>query len=482
VEPVQSLKPSRAILTAILAQTSSPKSDNPDKCFGSRIWCSDSKSLHPFFWRREKVIETKPGWAGLRILVIALCFLLSMLDGADMLIMSFVAPRLAEQWSVSPEKLGVIFSASLAGMAIGCLFLAPLADRFGRRRMILAALAVVAVAMILSGYVTSVPQLMLARLFVGIGVGTIGVSMTAMASEYAPSHASNFGVGFVQAGWPLAAVMTAFIAAKVIPVSGWQIMLVSIGIMSAALLVLVWFTLPESMAFLEKRQPAGALEALNSLRARLAEAPLAALPPPASSGRTFSVSELFGGARARTSTLLWSAVTLGYFVLYFVISWIPKLASQAGLPIDQAIYAGATYNAGAFIGTTAIGWLTVHYQINRVIALFFGGAAIAMMIFGGVSMPVIMTLIVAGAIGLLVGGGFNGFWGLAANLYPPEIRGTGIGWALGVGRIGAVLGPIVGGLLVGAKLPIATIFAIYTVPLIFAAILCLIIKMPQAES
>jgi benzoate transport len=416
------------------------------------------------------------GWAGLQILVVALCFLLNMLDGADLLIMSFVAPKLAEQWSVSPESLGVIFSASLAGMAIGCLFVAPMADRYGRRRMILISLALVAVAMVASGYVTSVPQLMVARLFVGIGVGTIGVSMTAMAAEFAPPHQANFAVGFVQAGWPLAAVVTAFVAASVIPHSGWQVMFVGIGLLSALLFALVWFVLPESLAFLEKRQPSGALAQLNVLRLRLGIEPLSALPPPAAEGAKFSVATLFHDGRTRTSILLWTAVTLGYFVLYFVISWIPKLASQAGLPMDQAIYAGATYNAGAFIGTAAIGWITVRYRINRVIALFYAGGAIAMLVFGFVPLPLTATLIVAGGIGLLVGGGFNGFWGLAANLYPAEIRGTGIGWALGVGRIGAVLGPIVGGVLVGAKLPVSSIFAIYTVPLIVAAALCLMIR------
>jgi len=104
-----------------------------------------------------------------------------------------------------------------------------------------------------------------------------------------------------------------------------------------------------------------------------------------------------------------------------------------------------------------------------------------MMVFGGVSLPLIATLIVAGLVGVFVNGGFNGFWGFAASLYPAEIRGTGIGWALGVGRIGAVLGPIVGGFLVGAKLPISIIFSIYTVPLILAAILCLMIRFDAPE-
>lgn len=423
--------------------------------------------------------EAVDGWGRLRVLVIGLCFMLSMLDGADLLVMSFVAPKMAEQWAISPEKLGVIFSASLAGMAIGCLFVAPLADKYGRRRMILGALALVAAAMIISGFVTNVPQLMLARLFVGIGVGTIGVSMTAMAAEYGPPKSANFAVGFVQAGWPLASVITAFVAVAVIPVSGWQILLVGIGLMSAALWVICLFLLPESMVFLEKRQPPGALNKLNGLRVRLGVAPLESLPEISHDGAKISVAALFKDGRIRSSILLWSAVALGYFVLYFVISWIPKLSAQAGLPVADAIYAGAAYNAGSFIGTTAIGWLTVYFRINRVIATFFAAATVAMLVFGGVSLPLTLTLIVAGLVGVTVNGGFNGFWGFAATLYPAEMRGTGVGWALGVGRVGAVLGPIVGGFLVGANLPISAIFGIFAVPLVIAAILCLLVKMPE---
>jgi benzoate transport len=422
------------------------------------------------------------GWGRLRVLVIGLCFMLSMLDGADLLVMSFVAPEMAEAWSISPQSLGVIFSASLAGMAIGCLFVAPLADRYGRRRMILGALALVAVAMVISGYVTNVPQLMLARLFVGIGVGTIGVSMTAMAAEYGPPKSANFAVGFVQAGWPLASVITAFVAVAVIPVYGWQILLVGIGLMSAVLWVICYFLLPESMVFLEKRQPVGALGKLNALRVRLGLEPLVTLPDVASDGAKFSIAALFKDGRSRSSLLLWTAVALGYFVLYFVISWIPKLSAQAGLAQADAIYAGAAYNAGSFIGTTAIGLLTVYFRINRVIAAFYAAAVVAMMVFGSVSMPLALTLLVAGLVGVTVNGGFNGFWGFAAALYPAEMRGTGVGWALGVGRIGAVLGPIVGGFLVGANLPISAIFAIFAVPLVVAALLCLMIRMPEVAT
>jgi MFS family permease len=404
--------------------------------------------------------ESEVQWTPVSLTVVGLCFILNMLDGADVTIMSFIAPQLATQWSVSPERLGIIFSASLLGMALGCLLIAPLADRYGRRTLIMGSLALVSVAMIGSGFVTTVSALIVMRLLVGIGVGTIGVSMTAMAAEFAPPAQANFAVGAVQAGWPLAAIMTAFAAAGLLPYYHWQAMLMGIGAMSTVLLVVVVAALPESRAFLAAR----ARDTQSGSRA------------------TIRVSMLFADGRARTSILLWTAVTFGYFVLYFVISWIPKLANQAGLPLNQAIYAGAGYNVGSFIGSSLIGWLAARYRINRVIMFFFIAGAGAMLVFGGVKLPLVATLGFAVLIGIFVNGGFNGFWGFSAMLYPPEMRGAGIGWAMGLGRVGAVLGPSVGGYLVGAKYPISAIFAIYTVPLIIAATLCQLIRLtPKAD-
>jgi benzoate transport len=434
----------------------------------------------------EQMLSNNPatasGWTPLRITVVALCFILNMLDGADISIMSLVAPSLAKDWAVSPQSLGVIFSASLAGMGVGCLLVAPQADRFGRRNMILASLAVIAVTMIASGFVSTIPHLIIARFIIGIGVGTIGVSMTAMSADFAPAKYASSAVAFVQAGWPIGAVITAFVAAEVIPTFGWQVLLIGIGCFSIALLAALTFLLPESPTFLVNRQPKGALEKLNGIYPKLGLVTLTALPPPAVEGAKFSVAELFQDGRARNTLFLWLAVTLGFFAFYFVNSWIPKLASQAGLPTAQAIYAGAANNAGAAIGTLIIGWLSVRYKVGRIVPVFFAFGVIAMMVFGSLKLPLGATMLTVGLIGIFINGGFNGFWAQGAAVYPAAIRSTGIGWAFGVGRIGAVLGPIVGGYLVGANLPLSTIFAIFTIPIILSAILCFLIKPSEAST
>ena len=423
--------------------------------------------------------DSNAGWKPLQVIAVGLCFLLNMLDGADLLVMSFVAPVLSDEWAIAPSDLGVIFSASLAGMAGGCLFIAPLADRFGRRTMIICALAVVAFSMVASSQVNSVEAMILARFVVGLGVGTIGVTMTAMASEFAPPRYHDFAVGFVQAGWPFGSIITAFLTVALLPEYGWRTVLLAIGLLSLVLLVVVLAIMPESVNFLLRRQPANALERANKLGVRLGREPLDALPPKPVAEAKISVLRLFDDGRRRAGIILWLAVALGYFVLYFVINWIPELTTRAGLPVDQAIYAGATYNLGAFLGISAMGALAVRYALPRVVALFFFASAVALLIFGNLSMPLALTLLSALAVGFTVQGGFNGFWALSARFYPTDIRSTGIGWSMGVGRIGAVLGPIVGGYLVEADVAVGTIFAIYAVPAVLAGLLVLLVVVPK---
>lgn len=383
-------------------------------------------------------------WTPQQVYIVGLCCLIHMLDGADMLIMSFIAPVLAREWAISPERLGAIFSASLLGMTFGCIFVAPLADRFGRRNLVLVSLSSIALAMSSSGIVGSVNQLLIVRFIVGLFVGVVLVSLSAVAAETAPERHANFAVGLVHAGWPLGSVLTAIIAARLLPQFGWKPLLVGLGVGTVVLLFLAISILPES------RRTSVISQSSSMDRLKL----------------------VFGESRARTTLLLWLSVTLGFFVLYFVISWIPKLATQAGLPVDQAIYAGAAYNLGAFFGTTLIGWAAVRFPINRVIPVFLLCAPVAMLTYGGVKMPVLWTLLFAVLVGITVNGGFNGFFVLTTRFYPPAVRGTGVGWTMGIGRMGAVLGPLAGGYLVAAKLSIFAIFAVYSVPLVIVAMLC----------
>ena len=431
---------------------------------------------------REAAERSTDGWTGRQLLVLAICFILNMLDGMDVLILSYVAPALSADWQISPERLGVVFSAGLAGMAVGGMVIAPMADRFGRRRLILASLIMMAIAMFMAGIAGSVIELIVSRFVVGIGIGTVLASMAALTAEYAPPRYRNFAVGFLQAGYPVGATITGFIVADRVATHGWQAMLLGAAFLCAISIPLVWMLLPESIEFLISRQPKGALEKANGLLRATGQRPLDALPPRVSEAhQNPGVRSLFTQGRAFSTILLWMATIFGFMTLYFVISWIPKLAVEAGLPATEGIYAGAVYNIGAFVGVTAIGMAAMRFDLRHLILAYMLCAAVALVLFGSVSMPLFATLATAFLIGVFVQGGFNGCYPLAANLYPAEARGTGIGWAMGVGRIGAVVGPMLGGVLLAAKVSLPIIFATFAVPVVLAGLCASLIRLPKAD-
>lgn len=379
-------------------------------------------------------------WTPRAFAVVALCFLINMADGVDVTILSFIAPRIQHDWGIDAAVMGNLFSAGLLGMAIGGMGIAPLADRFGRRRVILLALALMSAGMLASGLVNHVWELFGLRVLVGAGIGTVLASMAALAAESAPAHHASLAVGMVQAGYPFAAVFTGLAVAGLLPDHGWQQILTGAGAITVVLFPLAWWLLTDAVP-----RPAGMPVAGNRVAALFAPQ-----------------------FRARTLAL-WGAVFAGLMVLYFIVSWIPKLSIEAGLSETDGIYAGALYNLGAFVGTAAMSLLAVRVPLGRLVPAMLTAAAAAMLVFGSVAMPVGATLATAFLIGVLLQGGYNGVWPLAASVYPGEFRATGIGWAIGVGRSGAIIGPLLGGHLMAAKVALPWLFAAYCVPLLACA-------------
>jgi MFS family permease len=373
--------------------------------------------------------------------VVALCFAINMVDGMDVTILSYIAPALQQAWTIDADAMGTVFSAGLLGMALGGVFVAPLADRLGRRPLILTALVLMSGGMIASGYVASVSALIAARIAVGIGIGTVLAAMAALAAEVAPPRQQNFAVGVVQAGYPLAAVFTGLAVARLLPSAGWQPLLLYAGLVTLVMLPLAALALPESQAL---TATAGGAR------------------------RTLPIAALFGEGLARKTLLLFTAIFMGLMVLYIIVSWITNLAIAAGLSERNGIYAGALYNLGAFVGTTAMSVVSVRVTLTRLVPALFAAAIVALLVFGSVAMPVGATLGVAFLIGVTLQGGYNGIWPLAAAIYPPDRRATGIGWAVGIGRSGAVVGPAAAGALLAGGTPLPLLFALFCVPLAVA--------------
>jgi len=411
----------------------------------------------------------------LQVTVFLVCITMNMLDGMDVLVIAYVAPALAADWSTSPEMLGTIFSAGLLGMTAGAMFLAPFADRIGRRNMILICVLVMGSGILLTAFVRSENELIFLRFASGLGIGAMLATAATMAAEYSPDRNRNFIVSFVLSGYPLGATLSGFAAAWIIPEYGWRAMFIAAGSVTFVTLPIVWLLLPESLDFLIKTRPPRALERANHILKKMGYEARGELPEAPLEARKASVSELFKHGRQMPTIWLWIAFFTSFATLYFLTSWIPKLASSTGLSLRLAIYAGTVFNLGAYFGILSQGYLSQTFGLRRVISFFLLGTAALMCIFGYVSESWIILLLF-GLIGYGVQGGFVGFYTVSARLYPTEIRNTGIGWGIGAGRIGAIVGPKIGGTLIGMGLALSTNFIIFSVPLVIAAVATRMIK------
>ena len=362
-----------------------------------------------------------------------LCFVLNMVDGVNIFTLTYVAPVLQQQFAVGPERFAIVFSAGLVGMALGGIAVAPLADRLGRRPLVLVALGLMAGAMMASAYATGIWMLSLIRVFVGIGIGTVLASITSLSAGFAPDRYRHVATGVPQAGYPIGATVAGFVVAAQLPLHGWQAMFMGAGVITLLLLPVCWFALPEA--------------------------------PDRAGAEHHTIAQAIGGGRKRDSVLLWVCTIGGFMALYFIGSWITKLAIQAGLPPKQAIIASAIYSVGACVGTIGLSLLATRIDLRKLMLVMLLSACGLFLVFGGVRMPLTALLVVSFCIGVTLQGGVNCNYPLAASIYPAQVRATGIGWAMGVGRLGALLGPMVGGWAMGAGLPLVGVFGIFCVPM-----------------
>jgi MFS transporter, AAHS family, 4-hydroxybenzoate transporter len=391
--------------------------------------------------------------SGLQLSSILICFLMNMLDGMDVLVISYTAASIQTAWGVAAPAFGIVFSAGLLGMVIGGMGLSPLADRVGRRTLILGCAGLMGVSVIGTSFAQSLPQLIGFRLVSGIGIGGMLASTATLTAEYAPAKTKDFWVSFVMAGYPIGAVLSGLATAQIIVQSGWQTVFLLAGVVTLLTLPLVWFFLGESF-----RPKTGQTEPSGRLEKNTAP----------------SVRSLLG----LPTYLLWTGLFMCFATLYFLTSWIPKLATTAGLPLELAIYAGTVYNLGAFFGIITQGYLSGRFGLRQTICGFLFGTAGLMAGFGLVTGSA-WVLVIMGFIGFGIQGGFVGLYSVAARLYPTQIRATGVGWAMGLGRVGSIVGPLAGGLLIGANVSMVISFWAFAVPLVISGIATLFISSPD---
>ena len=402
---------------------------------------------------------------------IAICFLMSVLDGMDVLVISYCAPAIAEDLNLGPKTLGFVFSAGLIGMAIGAIFLAPFADKFGRKKLILASAFIMGFSVLLTAYSGNISQLILMRLVSGLGIGCMLATTATLTSENVLNNSKDFWVSLVISGYPVGAVVSGYVAAAVIPSYGWESMFVFAGLTTLFTIPLIFFFLSESPQFYLKKQPQGALAKANKILIKMNFKPLDSLPKIGLRANNKSlVSQLFLDKYKISTLQLWAALFFAFGCLYFLISWIPKLATDAGLSIELAIYAGTIFNVGAFFGIVLQGYFSSKIGLKKTISFFLLLTFLLMVSFK-LFVGTDILLLVYFLLGFSLQGGFVGLYSVAARLYPTEFKTTGVGWAIGMGRIGGILAPLIGGFFISIGLSLSANFFIFSIPALFASVL-----------
>lgn len=379
--------------------------------------------------------------------VIAICFLCNMLDGMDVLIISYAAPAIAKAWSLSPEALGVIFSSGLIGMSVGAVIIAPYADKLGRKPMMLLAPFIMGISIFLTSYASTINQLMLLRFISGIGIGIMMATTASITAEYSPKASRGFWVSFVVAGYPVGAVITGLVSVSIISNYGWEYLFRVAGITSLIVLPIIAIYLKEPTIEKTLSEP-----------------------------KKIAVNALFEKTYRPNTIFLWTALFLCFTTLYFLINWIPKLASDAGLSDKLAIYAGTVFNFGAIVGIPIQGWLSTRFGLSKTVGHLLVITSIFLASFGffkGSDLMIANLFL----LGFGVQAGFVGLYAIAASIYHAKIRTTGVGWAVGLGRIGGILGPVLGGILVGYGFGMIESFIAFALPVLVAGILTHRIKM-----
>ncbi|BFO04391.1 MFS transporter [Pseudomonas guariconensis] len=402
-------------------------------------------------------------------MVMAWCGLLLIFDGYDLFIYGVVLPVIMKEWGLTPLQAGALGSYALFGMMFGALAFGSLADRIGRKKGIALCFALFSGATILNGFASSPGEFGIYRFIAGLGCGGLMPNAVALMNEYAPKRLRSTLVAVMFSGYSLGGMLSAGVGIYLLPRFGWESMFFAAALPLLLLPVILYY-LPESIGFLVRQ---GRVKDARALLKRVdpdcdvqADDVLQVLERKAKGA---SVAALFREGLAVRTLALWLAFFCCLLMVYALSSWLPKLMANAGYSLGSSLSFLLALNFGGMAGAIFGGWLGDRYNLVKVKVAFFLAAALSISLLGVNSpMPVLYGLIfIAGAttIGtqiLLYAG--------AAQLYGLSVRSTGLGWASGIGRNGAIVGPLLGGALMGINLPLQLNFIAFAIPGAIAAL------------
>jgi benzoate transport len=414
--------------------------------------------------------------------VVAITVALCALDGFDVLAISFASPGIAREWGIDRAALGVVLSMELIGMGIGSILLGGIADRGGRRRTVLGCLLVMSLGMALAATAGNLLTLSLWRVLTGLGIGGMLASLNAIAPEFSNLRRRDLSVSLMAIGYPLGAIIGGSIAAGLLARHDWRSVFEFGAVVSALMFPVVWVWVPESVVWLCRRQPAGALAQLNHSLTRLGYAPAAALPPPPERISRAGTAALFAPEYLSTTALATLAYALHILTFYFTLKWIPKIVVDMGF--TPALAAGVLVwaNVGGATGGAVVGLLTQRLGLKPLTIAWLIASTVTVAVFGHAHAQLWQLSLVCAVAGFCTNGSIIGLYAILARIYPTDARAAGTGFAIGIGRGGAILAPIVAGILFELGWALQAVALIMAFGSVLAAIAVALMRIPPRQA
>jgi AAHS family 4-hydroxybenzoate transporter-like MFS transporter len=423
-----------------------------------------------------EIIASQP-FGPFHVRIIMLCLLVQFLDGFDTQAFAYAAPALREAWGFGPREQGSVVMFGAIGTGVGSICMGFLADILGRKRMIIAAVAVFGVLSLGTVLVTSIDQLMIIRALTGFGLGAALPLTFVMANEYAPPRIRARMMAAMAWGFAIGAASGGLLQAEMVPYFGWQGIFFVGGVVPVLLAVALLLFLPESVRYLAARggRSDEIARILAQMNPKLAFAPGTEFVLPAEPKKTGAKPvQLFARGRAATTVLLWFTFLMILASLNTLNNFLPVVLGTLGLSQPQALRVTTLFQFGGIAGVWCLGILADRFGYPKVLILAFLGLALFVAATGSLGSEAILLAAVVIGMGFCLVGANNTLNAFATTLYPTEIRATGVSWASSFGRLVGAIGPYIGGVLL-ATMALQPVFLIFAIPSVCGAISVLLL-------
>mgnify|MGYP000953974545 FL=1 len=410
--------------------------------------------------------------------VIICCFLVVMLDGFDTAAIGFIAPDIRVHWQLSASDLAPLFGAGLLGLTAGALLCGPLSDRFGRKRVIEFCVALFGVFSLLSAFSPDLETLVILRFLTGLGLGGAMPNTITMTSEYLPARRRGALVTLMFCGFTLGSAFGGVVSAQLVPLIGWPGILVLGGVLPLMLAAALIPLLPESPRWQIRRQLPQAMIAktVGAITGERYTDTHFWLDEPAA-GAKGSIRQLFAGRQLPITLMLWVVFFMSLLIIYLLSSWMPTLLNHRGIDLQHASWVTAALQIGGTFGALLLGVLMDRFNPFRVLALSYALGAVCIVMIGLSENGLWLMALAIFGTGIGVSGSQVGLNALTATLYPTQSRATGVSWSNAIGRCGAIVGSLSGGVIMAMNFSFDTLFFVIAVPAVVSAVMLVLLTL-----